>query len=219
VGIPSGVPTLLIFRPYVVFSLHKHDFMARSKCGEIKIYEIKYEKNTHAWRSLIAVDPAKRAVKRVRIELTIFDFRTEHCQLSTRLIEFPLLEVTASPLGTWGWQLPFWEHAASPAYARPRSFRFAIGGHGMDGGLTPLGMWYETLFGSPGACLGTPSPGRGGRGIIPLPRVLQVSNYIDTLYIYFTSVGELERAHPGQFRAVFDPPRQGGQNHKNRDCA
>jgi len=78
---------------------------------------------------------------------------------------------------------------------------------------------YETLFGSPGACPGTPSPGMGGRGIIPLPRVLQVSNYIDTSYIYCTNVGELERAHPGQFRATFDPPRQGGQNRKSRDCA
>jgi len=59
----------------------------------------------------------------------------------------------------------------------------------------------------------------GGGGIIILPRVLQVNNHLDTLYIYFTNVGELERAYPGQFRAVFDTPRQGGQNRKNRDCA
>ena len=55
--------------------------------------------------------------------------------------------------------------------------------------------------------------------MIPLTRVLQVSNCLDILYIYYTDIVELERAHPGPFRVIFDPPCYGGQNHKNRDYA
>ena len=55
--------------------------------------------------------------------------------------------------------------------------------------------------------------------MIPLPRVLQVSNCLDILYIYYIDIVELERARPGPFRVIFDPPCYGGQNHKSRDYA
>ena len=55
--------------------------------------------------------------------------------------------------------------------------------------------------------------------MIALPRVLQVSNHLDIWYIYLTDIIEWERAYPGPFCSIFDPPRQGGQNHKNSDCA
>ena len=48
---------------------------------------------------------------------------------------------------------------------------------------------------------------------------LQVSTCLDTLYIYFTNILEVYRAHPGSFCAIFDLPCWGGQNRKNRDYA
>jgi len=51
-----------------------------------KIYEIKIgKKNTAPCHSSLAVSPAKRGMKRVRIELAMLDFQTEHCQLNTRV--------------------------------------------------------------------------------------------------------------------------------------
>ena len=46
---------------------------------------------------------------------------------------------------------------------------------------------------------------------------LQVSTCLNILYIYFTDIGKMYRAHPGPLRADFDPSHQGGQNRKNRD--
>jgi hypothetical protein len=50
-----------------------------------------------------------------------------------------------------------------------------------------------------------PSP-RGVGVEICLPRVPQVSGDLDFSCIYVTDIDEVERAHAGSFRAVFDPP-------------
>ena len=47
--------------------------------------------------------------------------------------------------------------------------------------------------------------------------LLQVSTYLDTLDVYYTDLNEGNRAHVGQFCAIFDPSCQGGRNRKNRD--
>jgi len=50
--------------------------------------EIKYTKNTSPWRTSAAVDPAKHALKRTRIERDMLDFRPEEkraCQLTARI--------------------------------------------------------------------------------------------------------------------------------------
>ena len=50
---------------------------ASSKSAHIKISEIKYEKNTSICKTLNAVDPAKRGLARMRIELAALNFCPE----------------------------------------------------------------------------------------------------------------------------------------------
>ena len=49
-----------------------------------KMFEIKIEKSTTSHQLLNGVDSAKCGMKRVRIELTMLDFRKKYCQLTTR---------------------------------------------------------------------------------------------------------------------------------------
>ena len=70
---------------------------------------------------------------------------------------------------------------------------------------------------SPGASPVTLTPGVGVE--ISSLCALQVSTCLDALYIYFTNILEVYRAHPGPFRTIFDLPRWGGQNRKSRDYA
>lgn len=80
-------------------------------------------------------------------------------------------------------------------------------------------LGYETIFGSPGAGP-VILPSQGERWVmIALPHVLQVSSHLDIWYIYSTDITEWERTYPGSFCSNFGPPRQGGQNYKNGDCA
>jgi len=75
----------------------------------------------------------------------------------------------------------------------------------------------DTTLVSPGASPVTLTP--GGWGVeFSLLRALQVSICLDTLYICFTNTLGVHRAHPGSFCAIFDLPRWGDQNRKNRDC-
>jgi hypothetical protein len=124
-------------------------------------------------------------------------------------------------------QFPFWEHAASPARTWAGPFASRLGATQLTGGLALVGMYdtniclvYETLFGSLGAGPGTRFSRFSGVGvIIPLPRVLQVSGCIQSVYIYCADTTEWNRVHPGLFCVVSDPPCWGSQNSKNRDCA
>ena len=51
-------------------------------------------------------------------------------------------------------------------------------------------LGYDTIFGSPGAGRGTLSSGWGVGAMICLPRMQQVRNYLDILYIYFADIFE-----------------------------
>ena len=82
---------------------------------------------------------------------------------------------------------------------------------------TNMYLGSDTIPVSPGASPVTLAPGVGVE--ISSSCVLQVSVCLYTLYIYFTDITEVYRANPGPFRAIFDLPRWGGQNRKNRDCA
>ena len=58
--------------------------LASSNHVTTEICEIKIEENaTPCWTST-TVDPAKRDAKWTGIGLAMFDFRTEHCQLTER---------------------------------------------------------------------------------------------------------------------------------------
>jgi len=48
--------------------------------------------------------------------------------------------------------------------------------------------------------------------------ILRVSIHLGVLSIHFTDIGKEDRAHPGLFRASFDPSHLGGRNCKNCDC-
>lgn len=122
---------------------------------------------------------------------------------------------------------PFWEYAALPTRARvhlgwiPTStsalqFALRLGATQLAGDLTLVGVYYtniyqghETGFGSPGAGPGTRSSLVGVRAMIRLPRVLRVSGCMQTLYMYTTDIIERDRAHPGLFCMVFNPPCSG----------
>ena len=82
---------------------------------------------------------------------------------------------------------------------------------------TNIYLEYETLFGSPGVGPVTCLSRVGMQAMIRLPRVLQVSNCLDILCIYFTNIIEWSRAQSAPFRATPNLSRQGGQNHKNCD--
>ena len=76
---PSRVPTGGFHHSYFVrmFNLAyiNISLLARSKSVTTKKCEIKYEKNTDICRVSTATDPAKRGLKRTRIELTMLNFR------------------------------------------------------------------------------------------------------------------------------------------------
>jgi len=75
---------------------------------------------------------------------------------------------------------------------------------------TNIYLGYETLLESPGAVPGTLSSWVGVVGlIIPLPRMLQVSNRLPSLYSCSANVSEWNRPHPGSSCPIFDLLCQG----------
>jgi len=64
----------LIFRPYVVFTLHNCYFAGTFETSDHKIREPKIERNTTPCRTQNVIHPAKRGVKRVEIEVAMLDF-------------------------------------------------------------------------------------------------------------------------------------------------
>jgi len=121
---------------------------------------------------------------------------------------------------------PFWESAASPARAPAHPFALRLGATQLIGALALIGIYYtniylgyETLLESPGAVPGTLSSRVGVVGlIIPLPRMLQVSNRLPSLYSCSANVSRWDQAYLGSLYTTFDPSCWGGQNGKNRDC-
>jgi len=76
---------LPIFRPYILFSLHKHYSIGPFKKRGHKNVRNIIQKNTTLCRTTDAVDPAKRGIKRARTERAMLDFRPGReraCQLN-----------------------------------------------------------------------------------------------------------------------------------------
>jgi len=85
---PGSPPSRVLTRdPYVVhviFRLHKYLSIGPFEMRDHKNLRNKIRKKYHPCRLSAAVDPAKRGAKRTRFGLAMPDFRTEHCQLSSR---------------------------------------------------------------------------------------------------------------------------------------
>jgi len=190
----------MVFRPH-------SEWVATKKC------EIKCEINTITCRLQIAADPAKRGLERARIER-----ETPDCRLGRK-------RASSSPAWIDGIDRAFlFGNARHPVLAlgcTPSTTR--SGATQVSWDLPQVGTNYSTIYlgsdtkmVSPGASPVTLTPGGGGVEICLL-HALQVITCLQTLYICFTDIPEVERAHPGPFCAISDPPRWGDQNRKNRD--
>ena len=62
-------------------------------------------------------------------------------------------------------------------------------------------------------------PGLEVRVEIPFSCALQMRTYLGTLDVHFSDVIKGNWPLLGLFNVIFGPSRQGGRNHKNRDCA
>ena len=81
--VPAGGPTAQISSICCMYDIIVI-LLAHSEWVATKNHEIKSGKNITSCSWSTAVDPAKRDAERVRIELAMPDFRTEHCQLIVR---------------------------------------------------------------------------------------------------------------------------------------
>jgi len=82
--VPAGGTPPPIFHPYVIVSLHKHDFIGQFEARRYGNLRNKNRKSATTYQTSTAVDPAKRGTKRTRTGPAMLSFRTEHCQLATR---------------------------------------------------------------------------------------------------------------------------------------
>jgi len=109
---PFRVPTQGSRHSYVVHMLYlayiNMILLACSKSAATKMFEIKYEKNTRHCGTLTAFNPAKCALKRMRIELIMLNFcsRAKRAYQLTReligLMEFPFQEYARHPCSHLG---------------------------------------------------------------------------------------------------------------------
>ena len=116
-GNPFRVPTRGFHHSYFVHMLYLAYItiilLARSKSAAAKMFEIKYIKNTRPCKTLTAVDPAKRGLKRARTEREMLDFRPggkRAHQLTRGLIGL----IATSLLGTRGTRCSPWAAPHSP---------------------------------------------------------------------------------------------------------